>query len=274
VGLFGFDIKKQESTTKSKSYLPEQAKWLTNLLQMYGGQAGAGQPVYQGKRVAGMTPEQQAALNVGGWEQYLQPGYMPGYGSTGQALTNILSGEMGAEPYTQQDVDTLFKTAYQRPAEYQWQKTTLPSIREAYSGPGFWSTSRMEAERQGAEDMGNWLGQQYGNLAWNTGQANKALQEARAGRALSAVPLGMEYSTLPTNQAMAAIQGRGALYGVATPAQQQAQNEIDAQRQMFLESQRLTDPEVLDAILQMLNMNYTSSKTHSTGGGWGLNIGS
>ena len=269
---YGGSFGTSSSSSSSKSYLPEQAKWLTNILSQYGPQVGTGANVYQGKRVAGMTPGQQAATNVGGWEQYLQPGYMPGYGSTGQALTNILSGEMGAEPYSQSDVDTLFKTAYQRPAEYQWQKTTLPSIREAYSGPGFWSTSRMEAERQGAEDMGNWLGQQYGNLTWNTDQANKALQEARAGRALSAVPLGMEYSTLPTNQAITALQGREQMFNVASPAQQQQQNEINAAMQKFAEENQITDPEILNVMMQLLGMQYQSSKSSSRSTSGGLSI--
>jgi len=264
---------KNESQS-SHSYLPVQKKWITDILNLYGPQAGGGTPVYGGTRVAGLTPEQQEAMNVEGWSSYLQPGNMPGFANTGQALSGLLSGEMGAEPYTQESVNTLFDTAYAQPAKKQWSEDILPGIKESYSGPGYWSSSRMDAERRGARDLSDWLGEQYGSLTWNADQSNKAVQEAKAGRALAALEPSMAYSMLPTNQATAAIQGRGALYGLATPEQQQYQTEINAAIQKFAEENQITDPQVLNVMLALLGMNYSRSEGSSSGFDFGLGTGS
>ncbi|MEN6338430.1 MAG: hypothetical protein ABFE01_29590, partial [Phycisphaerales bacterium] len=247
--MFGVDFGQEKRSEKSYSYLPAQADWLKQILPMYGAQAGTGQNVYGGQRVAGLTPEQQEAMNVSGWSSYLDPNALATnlqYGQTGTALSGLLTGQMGAEPYTKEAIDTLFKSAYEAPARKQWQESTLPAIQEAYSGPGYWSTSRMREQSKAAQDLGDTLTSQYGQLAYSADQANKAIEEAKAGRALSAIPLGTAYAQAPTQQALSAIEGRGALYGLATPEQQQQQAEINAQIQKFAEDNRLTDPESME----------------------------
>lgn len=262
--LESLGLKGGESKTYNVSYLPEQATWLKNLLSMYGETAGEGQPSYTGTRVAPLTTTQQQALNLGDWANYLQAGNLPLFGQTGDALTGLLSGEMGAEPYTQEAINTLFKTAYEAPAKKQWYEFIQPEIREAYSGPGFWSSNRMQEEARGAQELGDWLGEQYGQLTWAADEANKAIEEAKAGRALSAVSPAMSYGMLPTTQATAAIAGRGDLYNLAAMEQQQTQNEINAQINQFLEEQRLTDPESLQILLQLLDMSYSSGYSTTT----------
>lgn len=270
LGLSGGSSKSKSAST---SYLPVQADWLKQILPMYGAQAGQGQNVYQGQRVAGMTPQQQEALNVGGWANYLNPNALatsPQYGQTGQALTGLLSGQAGAEPYTRKAIDTLFESAYAQPARKQWEEFTKPELQEAYSGPGYWSTARMKEQGKAAQDLGDTLTSQYGQLSWETDQANKAIEEAKAGRALSAIPLGVSYAQAPTQQAISAIEGRGALYGLATPGQQQQQAEINAGIQRFAEENRLTDPESMEILLQLLGMNFSSQT--SKGSDWKAGI--
>lgn len=263
------------TTTKSYSYLPVQATWLKNMLGQYGPQVGEGQPSYPGQRVAPLTGTQQGALkNVGGWEQYLNPAnQMPMFNQTGSALGGILSGQTGAEAYTPEAINTLFEAAYKQPAMRAWNEQMKPEIQEAYSGPGYWHSDRMAQQTKGAQDVQNWLGEQYGNMRFAAEESNRAIEEAKAGRALSAIPMGMEYGQMPTQQALAAIQGRGALYGLGSAEQEQAQQEINAQMEQFIESERLTDPESLAVILSLLGLNYSSSKGVTREQGMGFQMG-
>lgn len=268
MGLFS----SSSSKTTSQSYLPVQAEWMKKIIPQYGAEVGQGQPVYAGERVAALTPEQQEAINVGGWSQYLTPGNIPMYGQTGAALADILGGEMGAEPYSQEAIDTLFRSAYEQPARRQWSEFIQPTIREAYSGPGFWGTSRMEAEKQGAQDLSNWLGEQYGSLRWGAEEANRALAEAKAGRALAAIPTGISYGQAPTQQALAMLAGRETMAGVAGTEQQQQQAQINANIQKFAEQNRLTDPEDMEVLLALLGMGYSSATSKTTGAGLGSSL--
>lgn len=256
----------------SASYTPEQATWMKNLLATYGQKVGQGQESYGGTRVAPLTGTQQDVLS--GLDQYsgaLQgTTNTPMYAQTGAALSDILSGEMGAEPYSEQDVNALFQSAYATPARQQWERWTKPEVQESYSGPGYWGTSRMKAVQQGAEDVGNTLASQYGKLRWDTESANKALEEAKAGRALSAIPLAGEYNAEPLTQALQGIQGRGALYNLASAGQQQNQAEIEAEMEKWLESQQITDPQALSTMMDLLGMGYQSSKSRGTSDQMGM----
>lgn len=262
-----------KSKSESQSYLPVQAAWLTKLLQdIYGPTAGAGQEVYEGARVAPMTSGQTTAISgASDWSKYLTPtGDMPMYGETGAALSDILSGSRGADPYTKESVDTLFKTAYEAPAKKQWSEFTRPAIEEAYSGPGYWSSSRMEAEKRGAQDVADTLGAQYGELTYATDAANKAIAEAKAGRTAGALQTGISYGQAPTQNALAGIQGQQAIYGLTSAEQQQQQAEMNAAIQKFAEENRLTDPEDMQILLTLLGMSYSSAE--SKGSSWNANI--
>jgi len=257
----------QES--KGTNYLPQQATWLKNLLATYGSQVGQGQNVYSGDRVAGLTDAQQGILgSLGNWSQYLQPTTGSAlYGQTGAALSDLLSGEMGAEPYTEESVNALFKSAYEAPAMKQWSEVTKPAIQEAFSGPGYWSTARMNEQAEGAQDLADTLSGQYGQLRWNAETANKDLAEAAAGRALSAVPTALDYGNVPITQALSGLSGLSSMYNLASAQQQQQQAEITAAMQKWAEENEITDPTVLQTILSLLGLKYeTSSGTKREAG--------
>lgn len=274
--MLGLDFGQKKSSEKSQSFLPEQATWMKNLLSTYGSQVGQGQESYAGDRVAGLTGTQQNLLgSLGDWAQYLTPttGGQT-YAQTGAALSDILSGQMGAEPYTEESVNQLFKSAYEAPARKQWEEYTKPETQEAYSGPGYWGTARMKATQKGAEDLGDTLSSQYGQLRYQTEEANKALAEAKAGRALSAIPLAGDYISQPQQQALAGIQGTQSLYGLASQEQQQQQAQIAANMEKWAESQQITDPQVLQTMLSLLGMNYSTAKSSSSSWNAGLQGGS
>jgi hypothetical protein len=268
----GLDFGSKKSSEKSQSFLPEQATWMRNLLSTYGSQVGQGQQSYGGDRVANLTGAQQNLLgSVGNWSQYLTPTTGGAtYGQTGAALSDILSGQMGAEPYTEESVNQLFKSAYEAPTMKTWSETTKPEIQEAYSGPGYWSTARMNAVAKGAQDTADTLSSQYGQLRYGAEEANKALAEAKAGRALSAIPLAGDYISQPQQQALAGIQGTQSLYGLASAEQQQEQAEIASNMEQWMESQQITDPRVLETMLNLLGMNYNTAK--GTSSSWNVGI--
>jgi hypothetical protein len=259
-----------KSTSTSTSFTPAQSAGLTTTLQQYLPTLGQGQNSYEGTRVAPMTGTQQEALDLGGWSQYLQPNNMPMYGETGNALSGILGGQTGAEPYTKESIDTLFKAAYEQPTMQRWNDYLQPEIRESYSGPGFWGTSRMGAEAKGAQGVNDFLNQQYGQLLYSADQSNKAIEEAKAGRALSAIPAGMSYGQQPLQNALAALQGRAEMYGLGTAEQQQQQAEIEANIQKFAEENRITNPEDLQVILELLGMGYQTSESKQTKDSMGM----
>lgn len=272
LGLTGGSSK---SSSSSRSYLPEQASWLKSVLGTYGGQVGQGQQSYEGVRVAPLTTQQQGLLgSVGDWSKYLTPTTTsPLYAQTGATLSNLLSGEMGAEPYTQPALDELFQAAYAAPARKTWSEYTKPEIQESFSGPGYWSTARMNAVSKGAQDLADTLTSQRAQLGLQAEQTNKQLQEAAAGRALAAIPLTSEYLTQPQSQALSGIQGTQALYGLASKEQAQNQAQIASDMQRWAESQNITDPEVLSTVLSLLGMNYSSSRGSSSSWNAGIQGG-
>lgn len=254
----GSDSRSQTGPTAAANQT-QQALWST-----YGPTIGAGQYVYGGDRVAGMSPYQQQAMDLGGFASQFSPNNtIPMYGQTGTALSGLLSGEMGAEPYTSADVNQFYQEAYEKPAWQDWQSQIQPTVREAFAGPGFWSTGRMNAEVESAQDVQDWLGEMRGGLNWQATQANKSLEEAAANRALSAVGAGMQYGQVPTQQALAQLQGRGEMYNLASMEQMQQQREIDAAIQKFIEENRLTDPENMAILEALMNMQFSYSKGQS-----------
>jgi hypothetical protein len=264
-----------KSSSKSQSFLNEQATWLKDLLSTYGSGVGQGQTSFSGDRVANLTGTQQNLLgSLGNWSQYLTPttGGQT-YGETGAALSDILSGEMGADPYTEESVNTLMESAYSRPTWKQFNEVEKPQIQEAFSGPGYWSTARMNAVAKGAQDTADTLSSQYGQLRYGAEEANKALEEAKAGRALSAIPLASDYISQPQSQALAGIQGTQSLYGLASAEQQQQQAEIASNMEQWMESQQITDPNVLQVMMELLGMNYSTAKSSSSSWNAGIKGG-
>lgn len=262
------------SKSSSASYIPEQKKWLEKALQTYGPALGKGEVSYPGARVAGFTPTQKAAL--GGTEGFLDKfspdAPMPMYGQTGKALGGILSGQTGAAPITPQQTQSFFKSAFQEPAQYQFSEYTRPLIREEYAGPGFWGSARAGAVSKAGQELGQWLGQKRGELEWQVGEANRGIAEAKAGRALAGVPLGMEYAGQPTREAATRLAGRQGVFGFAGAVQQQRQAEIGAAMQKFAEGKRLTDQENLNVLMGLLSMSYQTTAENRQGPGLGYSL--
>ena len=263
----------EESTQQSQSFLPIQAEWLTNLLQMYGPEAGAGQPVYPGAQVAPLTPTQTGAITgaQGLTDFFAGQREQPMFGQTGTALEGLLSGQMGAGAITPEQTEQLFSSIYEKPSTRYYEQYTKPGIRESYAGPGFWSSARAGAQARGAQELGETLGRQRGEFGWGVEQANRAAQEAAADRALSALGPAMGYAGMPMQQAQQQLAGLGGIAQFGSMEQQQQQAEINAAIQNWAAEQNITDPQTLQIIMSLLGMSYSTSTGSASS--WGANIG-
>jgi hypothetical protein len=145
-GMFGAKQGPETKTSTSTQYMnPQQQKYFSQALDMYGGQLGKNN-VYQGQRVASFSPLQNSVFD---------------FANSGGFITS--------PEQTRQYFDSTIKN----PAITNYQNITAPGVKEAYAGPGYWGSARAGAERGAAQDLTNQLNADWANLNWNVQQANK-----------------------------------------------------------------------------------------------------
>ena len=230
---FGKQEKSSESQQAAQSFLPIQETALTQALQAFidQGRIGAGQPQFTGERVAPLTAGQQTAIS--GAEPFLDifsaQREIPFLGETGGALQGILSGELGGELISPERAQQVFQQTRQIPSERIFERFTKPLTEEQFAGPGFQSTARAQAVTREGERLQEGLRAEREQFLFGTEQANRALQEARAGRTLSAIPLGFEGALQPERVAATRLAGRAGIFDFLSTQQQQRQREIGLQ---------------------------------------------
>lgn len=252
--------KESEKQTQTAPFTGTQQNVLDTALNLYTPQLGSYQP-YQGDRVAGMTGTQTQALGGAGdfLNQFSAYRDIPLYGEGGSALQGLLSGQTGAKPISPEISSQFFSEMYEQPARQRYAEFGRPAIKEAYSGPGYWSSARAGAEAKGARDLGDWLGGKQGEFMWNVEQSNRAIEEAKAGRALSAVGQLPGYATLPTTEARNRLSGRAGVFDFAGAEQNQRQAEINAAMQSFADEFRIADPGTMDMLMRLLGFEYSQT---------------
>ena len=261
--LFGGSESEQRSQQTAKTQ--SQTDQLNNLLGIYGPQAGQGANVFQGSRVAGLTPTQQGALDVGSFlPQFGAASDLPLNQETGNALRGILAGTAGAEPFTQEGTSNFFREAIEKPAIDNFNRFVNPAIQEGFAGPGFFGSARGNALREGATDVSNQLGQQRAQLAFDTEQANRQIDDAKANRALASVGAAQQFGQTQTDTALKNLGGRGQIAALSGITQQQEQAEINSAIQKFAEENRLTDPEDMQILMSLLGLGFGTSSSAGT----------
>lgn len=164
-----------EEETKIKqlaTMTPEQYKLLEQLIAT-AGQAGEPAPTFPGELFLPATAEEQNYLD---WAR-------------SEAIRKMAQGEVPYEvgpEYAEKYFEEAIRPIYQR----EWEETILPGIREAYAGPGYWSSARAEAERKGGRDYFMELAAKKAGLVYGEEQARRQAIESAMGR------------VLPTGQAM------------------------------------------------------------------------
>ena len=185
---------------------------------------GIGKPgeVFQGQRVAGLSPlEQQAASFIGG------PGFQQGLANLGQA-NQFYQGQVN-EQFNPQQVTQDFNVDTLNPAMRNFQQNVIPGISERFAGGN--------ALRSGA--FGTTLAQAgsdlQSNLAAQLGQRQVAERGAVRGRR-AAGARGLMGTSLMPQQLIAPLLGIG---GLQRGIQQQ---QLGAEHARFQEGQPMANP--------------------------------
>jgi len=255
---------KEHSVEKSTSKLPEQEQLMRDMIAQYQTRLGAGEPIYEGETVAPLSEIQSGVLsNMPDFlKTFSATNNTPLYNQSIDTLSKILSGESGAKPISEQDAEDYYSKVIAAPAMKQFKETTMPTVQEQYAGPGYWSSARAKAGTQAAEDLSGSLDTQRSELGWNVLQQNQALEEAKAGRALSAVEPA---ANLETNVATNKLAGLTTAYGLGEKEQAQKQAYINAEIDKFMKEQHITSDEDLQTLMSLLEINFTTSGGHSQG---------
>ena len=268
------------TTNVTETKTKEQKDMISRMLSLYGGDLGQNK-TFEGERLAPFSDLQRDVLS--GAENYAdyfstpQQVGTPLFKETGEATKGLLSGQMGAQPFTDQNVEDYFAKTYRDPAMKSLKEDVNPAIDEAFAGPGFFGAARSQERVNAAQDTSDWLGEQRGALNWAALNRNQDLDEAKAGRTLSAVPMAMQYGRQPAQNAMdnlqiaaSRVQGLGDLFGFGQAQQTQQQAELSAVWTKFIEDNQITDPQVLSVLLSLVGQNTGStSKTTTEPNSWG-----
>lgn len=258
------------------SYLPAQKDWMEQALDIYGPTLGQGTKIPSGEigeRLAPMTPTQTQATDVQGFlEKFAPYRDMPMFGETGTALSGILSGETGAAPITPEATEKYITGAIADPRRRAFEKYEAPGIREEFAGPGYWGSARATAVGERSQEMEDWIGEMGAQTRWDVEQANRQIEEAKAGRSLAAIQPSMQYAQTPTREAQARLVGRAGVAELSSTQQQQQQAEFNMARQILSEEFAITDPEDLQIIMNLLEMGYSTATGKAEGPGLGYSV--
>jgi hypothetical protein len=199
------------SKSRSTSYDTSQKQYLDSALNIYGGQLGKNPNVYGGERVAGPTPAETGAFDF---------------------------ANKGGFTTTPNQTADYFNSTIKNPAIQNFSKSTLPAVKEANAGPGYWGSARANQESLAGQNLNDQLNQSWGKLNWDTLQSNRT----------------------------------GALQQLGVGKEQQAQNQaqIDAQIQKFTEEHQITDPTNLKILMTLLNRNMSASTSAAHAQSFGL----
>ena len=133
---------------------------------------------------------------------------------------------------TPEQEEELFREGIEAPALKRFRQETVPLIGESFAGPGFFGSARAQEQVRAGEDLASGLETERQGLRRETEQLNR--------------------------------QGVASLFGFGQAQQQQQQAEINAEIQRFLEENRLTNPEDVAILSNLLGLSFASSKASSS----------
>lgn len=272
-------FKGSESKSTSDSKTGKQREGIDKALDVYLPELGKGADIFPDKRVTPFSTLQQKSLtgaeNFADYFSEPEKAGTPLFGETGQAAKGLLSGRTGGQPITEQQTADYFGRAIYDPTMKNLRQDVIPGIAESFAGPGFHGSGRSQEESRAFKDTADWLGTQRAGLEWDVMQSNQALAEGKAGRSLATLSPAMAFGQIPAQEirnnleiAASKVSGLSQLFGFGQAEQTQAQAELQDEIMRFAEENQITDPENLEILLALLNMNFSAGR--STSGGPGL----
>ena len=239
--LFGVGQEKQQqpqagviSQELPKQVAPYYEKLLKEAEALYKQKMEAGAPTYEGKTIAGFTPEQEQLFTG---LQSLQGTQAPKFAEA-EALTRGTAAKITPEevqeymnPYQQAVVDI-----EKREAQKQYESTVVPQLAaQAAATGGFGGSRQAILEGMASEAQQRLLGdiQAKGSAqAYQDAMSNIAAQRQREGAA------GAQLAQLAPAGFQAQAQELGAIGKVGDVKQQQAQLALDEAYKQFLQEQQ------------------------------------
>lgn len=219
----------------------EFAEWLK-------GRIGKGLEPYEGKRVAGMTPYEKAALGKLG--QYMEGEPSSMFGNVEKSLIKLLSGEPSTQitPGTTQE---FYKQSIEKPTKKAFYEEHLPSIEEQYIGPGtYWGGERAGASADAIMGLQDFLGGKKAEYAYKDEIARRQLAESGQQRMLGAVGPAQQYSEFMTELPL--LQSDAGMR-IGRLERTLEQRQLDFDYQDFIRTQPEMNP-ILQMAMQFLGM--------------------
>jgi hypothetical protein len=280
-----FDAEKSESVATQSAKRASQNELLDRLIKKFSTQIDAGPSIFPGETTAGLTDLQKtgigAAGDIGG--AFTTPTSSAGFGGgplageTTTAVSDLLTGQLGATPLSAEQFGDFFKASTSDPARKSFREETDPAIREAFAGPGFFSSARSKETVKQKTDLEDRLSSSLSAGQFANQTRNQQLAEAKAGRTQAAVGQAIQVGeaqtqTIRDNIAIAAsqVQGLKELIGIGAVEQTQEQREIFAEIEKFAQEQQLVDPDDLAILMALLNINFSTSSSEKDASGAGL----
>lgn len=203
---------------------------------------------FEGKRTADLTPNELMLQELLGGTNFDAPGPDPLFDDITQALTPLLSGDVG-------DFEEFFQETIAKPGIEQFYEDTLPGISKAFGPTDFFGSDRFSAVSQAGEDLTDSLTAGRADVGFQTRES--ALDRSiLAGELLAGIP-GQQSGV--TRDFYAGLSDRmGALrtgQEVAQIPRGVAQAGLDADFEEFLRVNTQERDNRIDQILQALGLS-------------------
>jgi hypothetical protein len=280
MGCFSSGGSKQQSSSESK--LEEQKALTRRAIDVYGRELGKNQDVWQGDRVTEFGDIQKGVLTAA--KNYLGTFGTPQtaenalLGDMTTTTKSFLAGQPGAKTFSDEEFTNYFSETYRKPAEKRMYEDIIPGIAEDYAGPGFFGSSRSQAQTKYRTDLASELDQEEAAGRWANVMRNQDIDEAKAGRAQTAISQALSVGRAPAveimdnlNIAAQQIGGLNDLFGIGQAGQTQEQMELQADIMKFAEENAITDPQNLAILMALMDISFSS--TSSSGSTWGPGLG-
>lgn len=214
---------------------------------------------FPGTRVAPLTGAQQGALDLSGFaDSFGAFQDSPLFGEAGRSLQGRLSGEGFSQQITPEQANQMFESIFGAPGRKEFNRTVKPAVREEFSGPGFFGSSRARAGVEAAGDFEDRLAQRRAQFGRDIFDFNAQLDRDRSSREATASSQVAGHLGLPTTLDRQSLAGRADLFGFAGAEQRQQQNVINAEIQKFAEQFDIATPQALDALKFLLSLGTGS----------------
>ncbi len=244
----------------SGGYTQEQKDWIASLLNRYGAASKKGPNVYEGTRVAPLTEQQKAMTDTSAFSGVFDPYQNTDlYNQGTTALSGIVSGTSGAQPYTDTQMANRWATAY-KPQYDIMQGEDVAATRNEMGGPGtYWGNARSKQLQDVREKWNAQMRPAYAQYMAGMEDRNQQIAQQKLANSLAGISATPEYEAAPTTQNLQRLGGRQAGLSLAGITQQQQQNEINAAMTKFVEENQITDPQVIQVMLQLLGQGAQSA---------------